>query len=325
LDATLDWLLEAENPSARALALSHLAGRLPGDPEVEAAQAAIPGWGPARDILAAQWPAGYWMAPGPGYSPKHKATVWQVIFLAALGAPCTGAIDAACAYVLEHSRRADGRFSAGKTAGQATADLNGSLLRALGELGYHDPSLFETAEGLARMVLRPWFRAPAGRKGQGACLATAARALGGLAAVPPALRSPAVVEAMSIAAENLLSEGGWALLGGQGAEAENGAWQRLCFPPGDTADLLEAVEALQAAGYGADPRLDSARELVWSKQDRDGRWVLERVPHNTWASFGQVDRPNKWVTIRALRAMAGGVGSPLAAVGVNDKCGSRAS
>jgi len=304
--ATIDWLLEAENPSARALALRYLTDRPLGDPEVEAARATIPAWGPARDILAAQWPPGYWMAPGVGTSPRHRATVWQVIFLAALGAPRTKAVDAACAYVLDHSRLPDGRFTAGKTARQATADLNGSLLRAFGQLGYEDSRLYKTAQALAGMVLRP--RTPlggpqAGMAGEGACPAEATRVLAGLVAVPVPLRSPAIDEAMGAASEILLGEGGQALLRGQGGRAGNEDWQRFGFPPAGTADLLEAVEALVEASHGGDPRLAYALDLVRCKQDRNGRWALERAPDNTWASFGQVGRPNKWITIRALRVL----------------------
>ena len=114
----LPWLLEPENPSARYLALTGLLDRAADDADVVAARSAIPGWGPARAILNAQWPEGYWMRPGTGYSPKHKATVWQVIFLAAMGTPCTTAVEGACAYVLEHSRLPDGRFSAFKKSAQ---------------------------------------------------------------------------------------------------------------------------------------------------------------------------------------------------------------
>lgn len=294
MDGTLDWLLEPENPSARALALRHLLDRPAGDPEVEAARAAIPAWGPARGILAAQWPAGYWMAPGVGHSPRHRATVWQVIFLAALGTPRTAPIDAACAYVLDHSRLPDGRFSAGTTARQATAGLNGSLLRAFRQLGYEDPRLVETAEMLARMVLRPRSRRQAG--GEDARLGDAARALAGLASVPAPLRSPGMDEAMGVVAEILLAEDGQALARGDGA-----GWRRFGFPPAGTSDLLEALEALVETGHGAHPRLAPALDLVHTKRDRDGRWPLERTPDNTWASFGQVGEPNKWVTIGALR------------------------
>jgi hypothetical protein len=295
VDGTLDWLLEAENPSARALALRLLVGRPAGDAEVKAARAAIPGWGPARDILAAQWPAGYWMAPGVGYSPRHKATVWQVIFLAALGTPRTTAIDAACAYVLDHSRLPDGRFSTGKTARQATIAINGSLLRAFGQLGYEDARLHDAAEALAGMVLQR-------RSRRQARPAEAARAVAGLASVPAALRSPAMDEALGVAVASLLGREGQALLRGPDAQ-ESSEWQRFGFPPGESADLLEAVEALVEAGYGTDVRLAAALDLVRRKQDRDGRWALERVPDNTWTGFGGLGQPNKWVTIRALRVL----------------------
>lgn len=302
MERTLDWLLEAENPSARALALRHLAGRPEGDAEVEAARAAIPAWGPARDILAAQWPAGYWMAPGAGYSPRHKATVWQVIFMAALGAPRTAAIDAACAYVLEHSRLPDGRFSGGKTVRQATLGLNGALHRAFWQLGYEDPRLYAAAEALAGMVLRRQPRRQGRPERQALCPAEAARAVAGLATIRGPLSSPAMDEALGAAVEVLLSDGGQALLRPPSTQVSS-EWQRFGFPPGEAVDVLEALEALVDAGRGADERLAAALDLVRRKQGRDGRWILERAPDNTWASFGQVGRANKWVTIRALRVL----------------------
>ena len=150
----LPWLLEPENPSARYLALLDTLLPPNSKPEVLAAREAIPSWGVARAILDAQWPEGYWMAPGTGYSPKYKATVWQVVFLAALGAPRTEAVDRACARVLGDSRLPDGRFSAKKTVQGAIACLGGKRLRALMQLGYEDPRMAVSMDALAAMVLR---------------------------------------------------------------------------------------------------------------------------------------------------------------------------
>ena len=53
-------------------------------------------------------------------------------------------------------------------------------------------------------------------------------------------------------------------------------------------------------------RVDKDRrhaEFVRGKQDEAGRWALEWTPHNTWASFGELKQPNKWVTLRALRVL----------------------
>lgn len=91
-----DWLLEPDNPSVRYFTLRDILERPEDDLEVIAARGAIMTSEPVIKILAAQYPAGYWVKPGRGYSPKYKATVWQLMFLADLGASRTEQIDRAC-------------------------------------------------------------------------------------------------------------------------------------------------------------------------------------------------------------------------------------
>ena len=306
----LPWLLDAENPSARYLALTGLLDRPADDPQAQAARESIPGWGPARAILDAQWPEGYWMQPGIGYSPMYKATIWQVIFLAALGAPRTEAIDRACAYVLDHSRLPDGRFSAYKTAQGAIACLNGSVLRAMYQLGFVDPRLEESQEALAGMVNRDGFccrfnapSPPPVRMRDGLpCAWGAIKALGAFAEVPEEQRSPSVRAAVAAGVAFLLS--GDLAAGGYPTPTEPGSlWHKFGFPLGYSSDLLEALEVLARLGLQQDPRLAATAEGAWNKKDEQGRWPLEYTPKNTWAQFGTVGRPNKWVTIRALRVL----------------------
>jgi hypothetical protein len=316
----LSWLLEPENPSARYLALTGLLDRPASDAEAAAARAEIAGWGPVRAILDAQWPEGYWMRPGIGYSPKYRATVWQVIFLGALGAPLTAAIERACAYVLDHSRLPDGRFTAGKTPGGAVACLNGNLLRAMRQLGYQDPRLEESLEALAGMVFRDGFRCrfnagsprPARMREGLPCAWGAIKALGAFAGVAEEQRSPAVRAAVAAGVEFLLagdgSTGRTAGLAGGGyptATRPSPLWHKFGFPLGYTSDLLEGLEVLAELGVGRDARLAGAVEIVLSKRDDMGRWALEHTPGNTWASFGERGQPNKWVTLRALRVLKG--------------------
>ena len=109
----LDWLLDPAQPSPRYLTLRELLGRPEDDPEVVAAREAIVHLPPARQILDAQYPAGYWVKPDRGYSPKYKATAWQLLFLAELGASCTEAIARGCEHVLSAAlRRGQSLFSA---------------------------------------------------------------------------------------------------------------------------------------------------------------------------------------------------------------------
>lgn len=304
------WLLEAQNPSARYLTLTGLLGRSVDDPEALAAQSAIPGWGPARAILDAQWSEGYWMRPGIGYSPKYRATVWQVIWLAALGAPRTEALDRACDYVLAHNRLPDGRFSAQKTAQGAVACLNGNLLRAMRQLGFTDSRLGESTEALAETANRDRFRCrfnarspkPARMRDGLPCAWGAIKALGAFSEIPRRERSPAVESAIEEGLALLRSAD---LAGGcyPAAMKPSPLWQMFGFPLGYTSDLLEALEVLGQLGAGNVPGLAAAVVIARSKQDSAGRWRLEYTPDNAWASFGQVTEPNKWVTLRALRAL----------------------
>ncbi|MDP3721246.1 MAG: hypothetical protein Q8R09_02190, partial [Anaerolineaceae bacterium] len=57
-------------------------------------------------------------------------------------------------------------------------------------------------------------------------------------------------------------------------------------------------------GAGKDPRLESALEIILNKQDYLGRWPLEYdYAGKTWRSYGKLNEPNKWVTLRVLRTL----------------------
>jgi hypothetical protein len=68
--------------------------------------------------------------------------------------------------------------------------------------------------------------------------------------------------------------------------------------------VLQILEALVRLGYARDPRLENALGIVREKQDAQGRWALEYdYAGKTWANFGAKKKPNKWVSLRALRAL----------------------
>ena len=56
-------------------------------------------------------------------------------------------------------------------------------------------------------------------------------------------------------------------------------------------------------GVARSPQIAAALDIVRGKQDESGRWALEYTPKNSWADFGRVGAPNKWVTLRALRVI----------------------
>jgi hypothetical protein len=137
----LPWLLEEETPAVRHLALRQLLDQPEDAPLVRQARAAAMHTDPIASILAAGHPEGFWVKPGPGYTPKYRGTVWQLIFLDQLGADGTDArVQAACAYVLSHSQSQTGGFASWEGGSREAAPpppshvihcLNGDLLRAL--------------------------------------------------------------------------------------------------------------------------------------------------------------------------------------------------
>ena len=84
----------------------------------------------------------------------------------------------------------------------------------------------------------------------------------------------------------------------------SGNWWKFGFPSFYVADILQNAESLARLGYGKDPRLANALQLIRDKQDSQGRWLME---HNyagkTWVDFGPKKLPNKWVTLRVLRVI----------------------
>jgi hypothetical protein len=290
------WLLEPANPSARYLTLRHVLGRPADSLDVTEARAGILRADPAASILAAQWPDGYWVTPDRGYTPRYRATVWQIMFLAQLGAPRDARIERACEFVWENSRRDGGLFtphkhprlrdtSAGLSA--SLANLNGNLLWTLAHFGYAgDPRTEQVVDALAALNLTRLLRAD-----DVAAVVKLARGLQALPADLPAPLRSFLDDAVEFVADHLSPQ----------ADDE---FLRLGFPLAEKTDLLEMLTVLLQetdAVRGAPVR--SAVALIVTKQDQRGRWLLDAVPGKMWVSFGEPGRANKWVTVRALRVL----------------------
>ena len=323
---SLAWLLEPESPGVRYLALRDLLNRLPGDPELRAAQAEAHAQGPIAAILDGMNEVGYWVEPGPGYNPKYRSTVWAIILLAQVGASARldERIAQGCAYLLDHALTAGGQFSA-SGAPSGTADcLQGNLCAALLDLGYDDPRLEAAFDWMARTVTgegiapaddrRATVRYYAGKCGPGfACGANnrlpcawgAVKVMLAFGRLPAERRTPVIKRA--------IEQGADFLLGTDPARAEyptgysdkpSGNWWKFGFPVFYVTDLLQNVEALVSLGYQDDPRLADALALIRAEQDAQGRWALDYdYSGKTWVDFGSKKQPNKWVTLRALHVL----------------------
>jgi hypothetical protein len=318
-DDPIPWLLGSDpaNPGVRYFALRGLLDRPEGAPEVREARAAIMTTGPVPAILDAQHPDGYWVKPGSGYAPKYRGTVWQIIFLAELGAdPTEERVQRGCEYLLNHSIAANGAFSAYKkpVPSGSIHCLNGNLLYALLRLGYtEDPRVQTALDWQARAIIGERIQyLKSGTPGPGfACSANqgqpcawgAAKAMKALIAVSPDQRTPVVQRAIEAGAAFLLSRDP-ALADYPYTERVSSTWFKFGFPLSYWTDVMETIAVLVELGYGGDPRLSNALQLILSKQDAQGRWKLENTLNGKmWADIEKKGKPSKWVTLRALRVL----------------------
>ena len=88
-------------------------------------------------------------------------------------------------------------------------------------------------------------------------------------------------------------------------EVVDQAWLGFSFPVRWHYDVLRALDYFRSAGDPPDPRMDEAIELLRSKQQADGAWLLENThPGATHFALEDGDgKPSRWNTLRALRVL----------------------
>ena len=150
-----------------------------------------------------------------------------------------------------------------------------------------------------------------------------------LSKVPPAQRTRNMHEAIELGVDFLLSrDPAVADYPFGSGNKPSTRWFTFFFPLGTSADILQNLEVLITLGQAQNPRLANALALVISKQNQQGRWLLERtykeLPDTqeikvyywyqnslklyiTGKELAEIQekkgQPSKWVTLRALRVL----------------------
>ena len=323
----LDWLLEPDpqNPGPRYFALKELLDKTTNDPDVIVARQDVMASGPVPLILENQFPEGYWVHPGAEYGPKYRGTLWQVVFLAQLGADGEDSrVLKACEYVLEHYPAPYGGLSISGVNSGLIHCMQGNLCAALIDLGWLGDERFDRAlDWLARSITGDGIEPAEKRKSQMRylrsgnsgpgflcsanghlpCAWGAVKATLALSKVPAGKRTPAIKAALQ--AEFLLGHDpaladypmGW-------SEKPNRSWFKFGYPIGYVTDVLQNLEVLTSLGYAKDSRLANAIDLLLTKRDEQGRWKMEYTYNGkTWVDIEIKNQPSKWVTLRALRVL----------------------
>ncbi len=88
-------------------------------------------------------------------------------------------------------------------------------------------------------------------------------------------------------------------------EVVDPSWLQFSFPVRWAYDVLRALDYFRSVGDAPDPRMDEAIDRLRSKQQPDGRWLLENT-HRGEVPFELEDgdgQPSRWNTLRALRVL----------------------
>jgi len=324
---TESWLLEPSDPGVRYLTFRDLFHLSDQDSELIRARQAAHLRGPIAIVLDQMDKQGFWVESGAGYNPKYRSTVWSLILLAQLGASVSmdKRIRIACDYLINHALCEGGQFSSSGLAPSSTADcLQGNLCWALPALGYDHPKLSIAFEWMARTVsgegIAPKtdrnasIRFYAGKCGPNfacgsnlnlPCAWGATKVMAALAQIPTQKRSPLIEAAILQGVAFLFSVNPAEATypsGMTGKPSPN--WWKFGFPLFYVTDILQITSVLVELGYGADPRLQQAINLIRKKSDSQGRWLLEYDYNGkTWVDFGPKKQANKWVTLRALKVL----------------------
>ncbi len=320
----LDWLLEPTDPGVRYLALRDLVKA--DTKELAAAKKAAHTQGPIAEVLSNIDKEGFWVQAGAGYYPKYTGTVWSIVLLGQLGASIQmdDRIATACSYILDHNLTKHGIFTVNGLPSGTADCLQGNLCYSLLDLGCTDPHLDKAFEWMARSVtgegIAPMtdktaeVRYYAGKCGPVFACGSNNKlpcAWGGVSVMqafskyPEKKRTPLINRAIKTGVDFFFSKDPANADWPSGYSAKpSGNWWKFGFPVFYVQDILHITEALVRLGYGKDPRLTNALQLVRDKQDSQGRWMMEYdYTGKTWVDFGPKKQPNKWVTLRALRVL----------------------
>ncbi|MGP4032739.1 hypothetical protein [Pseudarthrobacter sp. 1C304] len=307
--ALVDWLLDSD-PSVRWQVLRDLAGPPAGDVAAERARVATEGWGARLLALRGedgQWAGGaYFPAAGGSDAPDDgsqpwTATTYSLLLLQAFGIdPDSRQMRRTVALVRDNCRWEEGGqpfFSGevepcinGMTVGLGAyfnQDVDGVVARLLS--GQLDDGGWNCWAGDGAVV---------------SSLATTINVLEGLLAYEQTTGGLAESVAARRRGEEYLLERRLFRRKSTGGIIDPD-WLKFSFPTRWHYDLLRALEYFRAAGDPPDPRVAEAIEVVRSKRQPDGTWLLENT-HPGQVHFALEDgdgRSSRWNTLRALRVL----------------------
>lgn len=290
-----DWLLESRIPTIRWHTLRDLLDRPQTDPDARAARRAIMTEGPVPAILAAQAESGAWVGEHNYYTPKYLSGHWSMLLLAELDADGGDPrLQRGLDFILEapplHWMKREYGISCfwGNQLRYAVLTGHAADPRIRGVIDYliHDLHAESCRCSINSGLPCAW---------------GAARALWGLAALPPEARSVEVEAALQHGLEFLVGSSYELVKANYPVSNRiSSRWFDLNFPLFYQVDILFVLRVLGELGALNHPGVQPALDWLEAKRGADGRWQ-GKSPYRsrTYAQIGRAEETHRWVSLHA--------------------------
>jgi hypothetical protein len=304
--SVVDWLLDSD-PALRWQVLRDLTDASPEQVAAERSRVQHEGWG-AR-LLALHGPDGLWdggaLFPA-GYTGDEPGQPWTTTMhtlqtLQILGLDPTGeSARRAVALVAENARwEHDGEryFD-----GEVEACINGRTIETGAYFGVDVEPIVERILG-ERLTDGGW-NCEVEFGSVRSSFDSTINVLDGLLEFERATGGSDAVREARCSGEEYLLERGLFRRKSTG-EIVKGDYLEFAFPYYWHYDVLRALDYFRRAGAESGPRLAEAVDVLRSRRQQDGRWLLDRV-HPGRVHFpleAGVGQPSRWNTLRALRVL----------------------
>jgi hypothetical protein len=301
----IDWLLDSD-PAIRWQALASVTHASPEEVGAERARVEHEGWG-AR-LLALEGADGLWDGgacfpasyaggePGqPWTATMHSLQTLQIFGLD----PASAAARRAVSLVAEHGRweHAGQRYF----DGEVEPCINGRTIETGAYYGVDVSRLVERILG-ERLADGGW-NCEAENGSVRSSFDTTLTVLDGLIQFENATGGSAAVREARRSGEEYLLERSLFRRKSTG-EIVNPEYLDFAFPYYWRYDVLRALDYFRRSGAEPDPRMAAAIDIVRSKRQPDGHWLLDRVhPGRVHFAMESAGEPSRWNTLRALRVL----------------------
>ena len=291
-----DWLLDSD-PAIRWQTMRDLTGA--SAPAVAAERARIPHEGIGAKILACQGEDGPWHRHD---EPDWLPTLVSMQLLRATGAdPAEPAVRVAMERLQAGFRWADEHGAKPFFDGEVEPCINGNALAAGSYFGHPSKDLAQRLVG--EQLEDGGWNCDAPKSSRSSFHSTICVLEGLLEYERAAGSSPEITAARQRGEEYLLKRSLFRRL--STGEVIDPAFLDFGFPPRYCYDILRALDYFRSAGAQPDGRMSEAVDVIESKRQADGRWLLDNT-HNEALPFSfveQVGQPSRWNTLRALRVL----------------------